>query len=125
VYALYFVTSVYQYTYIIFKVGVILNLFKFSFCNINRCSALCLDMQSILYCRSLYSKGTETFKNSSAQLATWTSPSGRVYSPRLCHNIVKEATLEKQEHRSKLKKTRKGNFRNSVHVYFYPIMLTL
>jgi hypothetical protein len=57
-------------------------------------------------------------------LPIWTLPSGGVYCSCLCHNTTKEPTLEKQEHHSKLKKTRKGNFRSPVYVYFYPMKVT-
>jgi hypothetical protein len=70
-------------------------------------------------------QSAETFQNSSAKLPIWTSPSGRVYSPQSYNNIVKESALEKEEHHPKWRETRKGNYRNPAHVYFYPIKLTL
>jgi hypothetical protein len=96
------------------------NLLKFTSSKINWCGAPCLDMQPVLYCRS---QSAETFQDSSAQLPIWTSSSGRVYSPRSYHNIVKTSATEKDN--TKWRKTRKGNYRNPAHVYFYPIKLTL
>ncbi|XP_023708456.1 spermatogenesis-associated protein 6 isoform X2 [Cryptotermes secundus] len=65
--------------------------------------------------RSLYSQSAETFQDSSAQLPTSTSPSGRVYSPHTHHNIVKASAQEKEEHHTKWRKTRKDFHHETCH----------